>query len=48
MHCNEYKNCLAKENGEYVPYDVNGQYGQLFTIIEERQATFFFIQPYFC
>ncbi|TVU27936.1 hypothetical protein EJB05_19439 [Eragrostis curvula] len=36
MHCDEYKNCLAKESGEYVPYDVNGQYGQLFTIIEER------------
>ncbi|KAK3159328.1 hypothetical protein QOZ80_2AG0148690 [Eleusine coracana subsp. coracana] len=36
MHYDEYKNCLAKENGEYVPYDVNGQYGQLFAIIEER------------
>ncbi|GJM87217.1 hypothetical protein PR202_ga03151 [Eleusine coracana subsp. coracana] len=36
MHYDEYKNCLAKENGEYVPYDVNGRYGQLFAIIEER------------
>uniref|UniRef100_A0ACD5YUL8 Uncharacterized protein n=1 Tax=Avena sativa TaxID=4498 RepID=A0ACD5YUL8_AVESA len=36
MHCNEYKNCLAAENGEYVPYDLNGQYGQLFSIIEKR------------
>jgi hypothetical protein len=48
MHCDEYKNCLAKENGEYVPYDVNEQYGQLFSIIEERQATLFFRQPCFC
>jgi len=36
MRCDEYKSCLAKESGEYVPYDVNGQYGQLFNIIEER------------
>ncbi|KAL6911619.1 hypothetical protein ACP4OV_000424 [Aristida adscensionis] len=36
MRCDEYKKCLAEENREYVPYDVNGQYGQLFSIIEER------------
>ncbi|KAF8689876.1 hypothetical protein HU200_041508 [Digitaria exilis] len=36
MRCEEYKSCLAKESGEYVPYDVNGKYGQLFNIIEER------------
>ncbi|WVZ73340.1 hypothetical protein U9M48_021659 [Paspalum notatum var. saurae] len=36
MRCDEYKNCLAKGSEEYVPYDVNGQYGQLFSIIEER------------
>ncbi|KAM3224245.1 hypothetical protein ACQJBY_057566 [Aegilops geniculata] len=36
MHRDEYKSCLAAESGEYVPYDVNGQYGQLFSIIEER------------
>lgn len=36
MRCDDYKSCLAKENREYVPYDVNGQYGQLFSIIEER------------
>ncbi|XP_002452967.1 nudix hydrolase 3 [Sorghum bicolor] len=36
MRCDEYKSCLAKESGEFVPYDVNGQYGQLFSIIEER------------
>ncbi|XP_077238192.1 nudix hydrolase homolog 3 isoform X2 [Tasmannia lanceolata] len=32
----EYKSLLAKEDREYVPYDVNGQYGQLFDIIEKR------------
>ena len=43
MRCDEYKSCLAKESGEYVPYDVNGQYGQLFNIIEERQAALFYV-----
>ncbi|KAF5957230.1 hypothetical protein HYC85_004455 [Camellia sinensis] len=32
----EYKSLLAKEDPEYVPYDVNGQYGQLFDIIAKR------------
>lgn len=32
----EYRSLLAKEDPEYVPYDVNGQYGQLFDIIEHR------------
>ncbi|KAA8540570.1 hypothetical protein F0562_024511 [Nyssa sinensis] len=32
----EYKILLAKEDPEYVPYDVNGQYGQLFDIIAKR------------
>ncbi|KAG4383377.1 hypothetical protein GLYMA_13G072500v4 [Glycine max] len=32
----EYKRLLAKEDSGYVPYDVNGQYGQLFDIIEKR------------
>ncbi|KAH7867214.1 hypothetical protein Vadar_030515 [Vaccinium darrowii] len=32
----EYKNLLAKEDPEYVPYDVNGQYGKLFDIIATR------------
>jgi ArsR family metal-binding transcriptional regulator len=36
MRFDEYKNCLAKESRDYVPYDVNGQYGQLLNIIEER------------
>ncbi|CAD6241980.1 unnamed protein product [Miscanthus lutarioriparius] len=36
MRCDEYKSCLEKESREYVPYDVNGQYGKLFSIIEER------------
>ncbi|KAF0931070.1 hypothetical protein E2562_002439 [Oryza meyeriana var. granulata] len=36
MRLDEYKSCLAKESGEYVPYDVNGTYGQLFSTIEER------------
>ncbi|XP_027344440.1 nudix hydrolase 3 [Abrus precatorius] len=31
-----YKRLLAKEDSDYVPYDVNGQYGQLFDIIEKR------------
>ncbi|KAL5212822.1 hypothetical protein ABZP36_023669 [Zizania latifolia] len=36
MPCDEYKSCLEKGSGEYVPYDVNGAYGQLFNIIEKR------------
>jgi hypothetical protein len=36
MHRDEYKSCLAIESRDFVPYDVNGQYGQLFSIIEER------------
>nr|CAD1825601.1 unnamed protein product [Ananas comosus var. bracteatus] len=32
----EYKDLLAKGDKEFVPYDVEGQYGQLFTIIEQR------------
>ncbi|GMN48060.1 hypothetical protein TIFTF001_017242 [Ficus carica] len=32
----EYRSLLAKEDPEHVPYDVNGQYGQLFDIIEKR------------
>lgn len=32
----EYKSLLAKEDSDYVPYDVNGKYGQLFDIIEKR------------
>lgn len=32
----EYRRVLAQEHPEYVPYDVNGEYGQLFTIIEKR------------
>ncbi|KAK7401025.1 hypothetical protein VNO78_12336 [Psophocarpus tetragonolobus] len=32
----EYKRLLAKQDSDYVPYDVNGQYGQLFDIIEKR------------
>ncbi|GFZ03992.1 nudix hydrolase homolog 3 [Actinidia rufa] len=32
----EYKNLLAKKDPEYVPYDVNGEYGQLFDIIARR------------
>ncbi|KAK2990394.1 hypothetical protein RJ640_024593, partial [Escallonia rubra] len=31
-----YRSLLADEDPEYVPYDVNGQYGQLFNIIEKR------------
>uniref|UniRef100_A0A1D1YZG0 Nudix hydrolase 3 n=1 Tax=Anthurium amnicola TaxID=1678845 RepID=A0A1D1YZG0_9ARAE len=32
----EYKNSLAQEDEEYVPYDISGQYGQLFEIITQR------------
>ncbi|KAI9084547.1 hypothetical protein K1719_033535 [Acacia pycnantha] len=32
----EYKKLLAKEDSDYVPYDVHGQYGQLFDIINMR------------
>ncbi|KOM54845.1 hypothetical protein LR48_Vigan10g073700 [Vigna angularis] len=32
----EYKRLLAKEDSDYVPYDVNGEYGQLFDVIEKR------------
>lgn len=32
----DYKSLLASGNEEYVPYDVLGQYGQLFNIIEQR------------
>ncbi|XP_004303220.1 PREDICTED: nudix hydrolase 3 [Fragaria vesca subsp. vesca] len=32
----EYKSLLAKEDPDYVPYDVNGQYGQLFDMIAQR------------
>lgn len=36
ISCEEYKSLLAKEDPDYVPYDVNGQYGQLFTLIAQR------------
>ncbi|KAI3453908.1 hypothetical protein Pfo_010571 [Paulownia fortunei] len=32
----EYRSLLAKEDPQYVPYDVNGQYGQLFEILSKR------------
>ncbi|KAK4583656.1 hypothetical protein RGQ29_021685 [Quercus rubra] len=32
----EYRSLLAEEDPDYVPYDVNGQYGRLFDIIEQR------------
>ncbi|KAK9084554.1 hypothetical protein Syun_031570 [Stephania yunnanensis] len=32
----EYKNLLAKEDHDYVPYDVSGKYSQLFDILSER------------
>lgn len=38
IHYLEYKNLLANEDPEFVPYDVNGQYGQLFDIITQRYA----------
>nr|XP_023905310.1 nudix hydrolase 3-like isoform X2 [Quercus suber] len=35
----EYRSLLAEEDPDYVPYDVNGQYGRLFDIIEQRENT---------
>ncbi|XP_068304557.1 nudix hydrolase 3-like isoform X3 [Pyrus communis] len=32
----DYRNLLAKEDPDFFPYDVNGQYGQLFDIIARR------------
>ncbi|KAF8103425.1 hypothetical protein N665_0188s0361 [Sinapis alba] len=32
----EYRNLLAKEDPDYVPYDLNGDYGKLFHIIRQR------------
>ncbi|XP_019419325.1 PREDICTED: nudix hydrolase 3 [Lupinus angustifolius] len=36
ISCEDYKKLLAKEDSDYVPYDVHGQYGQLFAILEKR------------
>ncbi|KAJ3695422.1 hypothetical protein LUZ60_000799 [Juncus effusus] len=36
MSCAEYKTCLAEGDEQYVPYEIDGSYGQLFTIIENR------------
>lgn len=36
ISCEEYKSLLAKEDSDYVPYDINEQYGQLFDIIAQR------------
>ncbi|KAL8499554.1 hypothetical protein ACS0TY_022486 [Phlomoides rotata] len=36
MHYEEYRSLLAKEDPSYVPYDVNGKYGQLFEILSSR------------
>ncbi|PKI46388.1 hypothetical protein CRG98_033226 [Punica granatum] len=36
LHYNQYRSLLAKEDPDYAPYDVDGQYGQLFDIIEQR------------
>ncbi|KAK4838882.1 hypothetical protein QYF36_017279 [Acer negundo] len=32
----EYRSLLGKEDPGYVPYDINGQYGQLFDVITKR------------
>ncbi|KAH6792225.1 nudix hydrolase-like protein 3 [Perilla frutescens var. hirtella] len=36
LHYEEYRSFLAKGDPQYVPYDVNGQYGQLFEILSKR------------
>ena len=42
IHYLEYKSLLANEDPGYVPYDVNGQYGQLFDIITQRYVVDWF------
>lgn len=37
----EYRSLLEKEDNEFVPYDVNGQYGKLFDIISQRYVRIF-------
>ncbi|KAF9608599.1 hypothetical protein IFM89_010084 [Coptis chinensis] len=32
----EYEQILATEDSEYVPYDMNGEYAQLFKILSKR------------
>ncbi|KAL1556922.1 Nudix hydrolase 3 [Salvia divinorum] len=36
VHFKEYRSLLAKKDPQYVPYDVNGQYCQLFEILSKR------------
>ncbi|XP_031744744.1 nudix hydrolase 3 isoform X3 [Cucumis sativus] len=36
IHYLKYKSLLGSQNSEYVPYDVDGQYGQLFDILTQR------------
>ncbi|XP_074269512.1 nudix hydrolase 3 [Silene latifolia] len=36
ISCEKYKSLLANEDSDYVPYDVNGKYGQLFDLIAQR------------
>ncbi|KNA10354.1 hypothetical protein SOVF_145120 [Spinacia oleracea] len=36
ISCEEYKSLLQKEDPDYVPYDVNGQYGELLNLIAQR------------
>ncbi|KAL9242107.1 hypothetical protein vseg_016141 [Gypsophila vaccaria] len=36
ISCEEYKSLLMNEDPDYVPYDLNGQYGQLFVLITQR------------
>ncbi|KAH9608014.1 hypothetical protein KSS87_012513 [Heliosperma pusillum] len=36
ISCEKYKSLLANEDSDYVPYDVNGKYGQLFNLIAQR------------
>uniref|UniRef100_A0A0A0K671 Nudix hydrolase domain-containing protein n=1 Tax=Cucumis sativus TaxID=3659 RepID=A0A0A0K671_CUCSA len=38
IHYLKYKSLLGSQNSEYVPYDVDGQYGQLFDILTQRYA----------
>ncbi|KAJ8423741.1 hypothetical protein Cgig2_031331 [Carnegiea gigantea] len=36
ISCEEYKSLLEKADPGYVPYDINGHYGQLFEMIAQR------------
>lgn len=36
IHWKEYENLLRKSDPDYVPYEVDGAYKKLFSVIRER------------